>query len=95
VETKQRAAPRKKPSWKDAVPEMVTSTPIFRSLIERKYPTEFHKAIAEDTYVAMILEYVHDRMKGPLLRKIRALQRAALIASAYEDYAINGKSAPL
>ncbi len=60
-----------------------------------RYPTEFHKAIGEDLYVSMILEYVHGRLDGPLLRKIRALQRAAQIASACEDYAVNGKSAPL
>ena len=66
-----------------------------RLLIKGRFATEFEQAIAEDTYVGMILEYVNDRLRGPLLRKIRALQRAAQIASACEDYAINGKSAPL
>jgi hypothetical protein len=93
--TKPAKSGTRKSARRDDVPRIVTKTPIFRTLIDGKHTTEFHKAIAEDAYVSMILEYVQDRLRGPLLRKIRALRRAALIASACEDYAVNGKSAPL
>lgn len=60
-------------------------------LIDGRYLTEFEKAIATDGDVKLILEYVHGQVRGPLLRQIRALQRAALIASACEHYALHGR----
>jgi hypothetical protein len=60
-------------------------------LIDGRYRNEFEKALDQDNRVAMVLQYVHDEIGGPLLRQIRVLQRAALIATACEHYAEHGR----
>ncbi len=60
-------------------------------LIDGRYRNEFEKALDQDNRVAMVLQFVHDEIGGPLLRQIRVLQRAALIASACEHYAEHGR----
>lgn len=57
-------------------------------MIKGRWMTEFEQIIGEDTHAGMILHYVHTHMQHvPLIGKIKALKRAALIASACEDRA--------
>jgi hypothetical protein len=62
-----------------------------KRIIEGRYRNEFEKALDQDNRVAMVLQFVYDEIGGPLLRQIRVLQRAAMIASACEHYAEHGR----
>lgn len=85
----KKPAPPKSPTLKSRIEVQPDASR--NGLIDGRYRNEFEKALDQDNRVAMVLQFVHDEIGGPLLRQIRVIQRAALIASACEHYAEHGR----